>query len=189
MYSVSLSQTGLFLCNRHRALPVSTVPVTCPHGCIRMISVLSATRSHTPSLRSLCSQADGGIHTRVGSWVPGCSHKPLWAEAFWPLTPHLDPAVATIHVLETNFQLAVGFLHQVLHLFQEQVIVLHAGGALGERPGGSMRGMSATHVGWLQMLALWTEVWCQGCQSGIHSYFVKVPGTTDFLCSFCQGHG
>lgn len=60
-----------------------------------------------------------------------------------PLAPHLDPAVTAVHVLETNFQFAVGFLHQVLHLFQEQVIILHAGGghrALGKRPGGSMGG-------------------------------------------------
>lgn len=77
------------------------------------------------------------------------------ASPFWPLTPHLDPAVTAIHVLETNFQFTVGFLHQVLHLFQEQVIVLHAGGHW-ERGQEEAWGVvvSVTHFGWSQLLAL-----------------------------------
>lgn len=43
-----------------------------------------------------------------------------------PMVPHLDPAVTSVYVLEADLQFTVGFLNQVLHLFQEQVIVLHA---------------------------------------------------------------
>lgn len=39
---------------------------------------------------------------------------------------HLDPAVTSVYVLEADLQFAVGFLDQVLHFFQEQVIIFHA---------------------------------------------------------------
>lgn len=64
----------------------------------------------------------GSLHEADSSLPdPGVMSFPAWT---W--TPHLDPAIASVYVLEADLQVTVGFLHQVLHLFQEQVIILHA---------------------------------------------------------------
>lgn len=84
-----------------------------------------------------------------------------WA-APWQPAPHLDPAVSAVYVLEADLQLAVGFLDQVLHLLQEQVIVLHAEKVRERgRPGGRVRG----DEGWATEVARAAGTW-RLCQAG-----------------------
>lgn len=48
---------------------------------------------------------------------------------------YLHPAVPTVDVAEASLQLAAGLVHQVFYLFNEEVVVLHAGKVDGRREG------------------------------------------------------
>lgn len=52
-----------------------------------------------------------------------------------PVPTYLHPAVPAVDVAEANLQVAAGLVDQVLHLLDEEVVVLHAGGAGGGREG------------------------------------------------------
>lgn len=89
--------------------------------------------------------------------------------------PHLDPAVSSVYVLEADLQLAVGLLHQVLHLFQEQVIVLHAE-EFGERgrPGERVRRDEGRAIEVARAAGTWKL-----CQAG---------EATPVFSHLCKGH-
>lgn len=64
-----------------------------------------------------------------------------------PVPTYLHPAVPAVDVAEANLQVAAGLVDQVLHLLDEEVVVLHAGGV----GGGRERDGELLEDGWLAL--------------------------------------